>query len=150
MGMDNAHFRNLIERRLRELIDALEQRRSGDDNGTALDQTRVGRLSRRDALQQQAMAIGVRETLLREQRRLEAALLRLDEATFGICCQCGDAIAEDRLEADPGVPFCAPCQEQVETRRARSGRCARRTARLTPKRACACRRRRSRAARSRR
>lgn len=122
MDADRTFFRSLIEQRLRELAIALEQGQGGDEGSTALDQTRVGRLSRMDALQQQAMAIGFRETLLRERRRLEAALIRLDESTYGLCCQCGDAIARDRLEADPGTPFCAPCQEGVEARRARPGR----------------------------
>ncbi len=122
MDADLKFFRGLIEQRLRELAIALEQGQGGDEGSTALDQTRVGRLSRMDALQQQAMAIGFRETLLRERRRLEAALVRLEEGNYGLCCQCGDAIARDRLEADPGTPFCAPCQEGVEARRARPGR----------------------------
>ncbi len=122
MDADIKDFRSLIEQRLRELATALEQGYRGDDGSTALDQTRVGRLSRMDALQQQAMSIGFREKLLRERRRLEAALVRLDEGTYGLCFQCGDAIGRDRLEADPGAPFCAPCQEAVEARRARPGR----------------------------
>jgi DnaK suppressor protein len=82
----------------------------------------VGRLSRMEALQQQAMAIGLRETLLRERRRLEAALLRLDEGTFGACCQCGEAMAAERLDADPAAPFLARCQLDIEARRVRPGR----------------------------
>lgn len=115
-------FRTLIERRLHELITALEEEQGGKDDNITLDQTRVGRLSRMDALQQQAMSIGLRETLARQRRRLEAALARLDDGSFGLCCQCGEAIARDRLEADPGAPFCATCQEQVEANRARPGR----------------------------
>lgn len=122
MTIDNARFRTVIEQRLRELIDALDQGHRVDDGSATLDQTRTGRLSRMDALQQQAMAIGLRETLLRKRRRLEAALRRLDEGSFGVCCQCGEAMAAERLDADPAAPFCARCQLDIEAKRARPGR----------------------------
>lgn len=81
-----------------------------------LDQTRVGRLSRMDALQQQAMAAGLRDRLLLKKQRLEAALTRLDEGVFGKCCRCGEPVALERLQADPGAPFCPACQEDISPR----------------------------------
>lgn len=115
-------FRALIEQRLSQLTTALERGQSGADGSVALDQSRVGRLSRMDALQQQAIAQGFKETLLREQRRLRAALARLEEGTFGLCCECGDLIARERLAADPGVPFCSRCQEALEAKHDRARR----------------------------
>lgn len=74
-----------------------------------LDQTRVGRLSRMDALQSQAMSL---ETDRRRQvalRRIEAALSRIEEGEFGYCIQCGEPIARRRLELDPTSPNCIAC-----------------------------------------
>ncbi len=89
----------------------------GSPNVVELDQTRVGRLSRMDALQQQAMASGIQERLLRKKRRLDAALTRMDADEFGFCCQCGESISLGRLQADLGAPFCSGCQEEIDGRR---------------------------------
>jgi DnaK suppressor protein len=107
-------FHEQVQAELASTLQELHGHASGTP--VELDQTRVGRLSRMDALQQQAMAAGLRERLLLKKRRLEAALIRLDEGSFGACCQCGDAIAPERLQADPGAPFCPGCQEDISQR----------------------------------
>jgi DnaK suppressor protein len=81
-----------------------------------LDQTRVGRLSRMDAMQQQAMDTGMKERLHVRIRRLEAALVRIQEGSYGVCCKCGEAIAKERMAADIAAPFCAVCQEEIDDR----------------------------------
>jgi DnaK suppressor protein len=90
---------------------------SANEGTVMLDQSSVGRLSRMDAMQQQAMASGLRAALQREKLRLEAARTRLQNGTFGVCCQCGADIVPARLRADPGAPFCAECQEAFDERR---------------------------------
>jgi DnaK suppressor protein len=85
-----------------------------------LDQSGTGRISRIDAMQQQAMAATQRERLLVRQRRIQAALQRLDGGGFGRCCQCELPLDVERLVADPAAPFCAECQQEIEERR-RSG-----------------------------
>lgn len=47
-------------------------------------------------------------------KRIEEALLRIREGSFGICEGCGDAIEERRLMARPFVTFCITCQEAEE------------------------------------
>jgi DnaK suppressor protein len=74
-----------------------------------LDQTTQGRLSRMDAMQQQAMASSLAERLRTEIRKTEAALDRVAAGTYGECCRCGDEIETQRLAADPATPFCAAC-----------------------------------------
>ncbi len=74
-----------------------------------LDQQSVGRLSRMDALQIQAMA---QETERRRQTRmgaLRAALKRIDEGAFGFCPACGEEIGAKRLEFDPAIVTCIDC-----------------------------------------
>lgn len=37
---------------------------------------------------------------------VKAALVRLEEGTYGICSACGEQIEEDRLEAEPAAATC--------------------------------------------
>jgi DnaK suppressor protein len=39
----------------------------------------------------------------------EEALIRIDEGTYGICAECGEAIPVARLEALPHTKFCVTC-----------------------------------------
>ena len=77
-----------------------------------LDQQSVGRLSRMDALQMQAMALETERRRQTRIRRIDAALERIDEGEFGYCVNCGEAIAAKRLEFDPTSPRCLGCAEQ--------------------------------------
>jgi DnaK suppressor protein len=74
-----------------------------------LDQQAVGRLSRMDALQVQAMALETSRRRGIELRRIAVALARMDEGEFGYCLECGDEIAARRLELDPAAPLCIGC-----------------------------------------
>jgi DnaK suppressor protein len=80
-----------------------------------LDQTTVGRLSRMDALQQQAMALEVERRRSLELRRIEAALRRIEEGDYGICVSCGEEIEPKRLDLDPIVPTCSKCARSAGT-----------------------------------
>ena len=76
-----------------------------------LDQSSVGRLTRMDAMQQQAMALDFRERLATRRRRVAAALQRVENGTFGLCCRCGEDIDPARLNADAATVFCQECTE---------------------------------------
>lgn len=80
-----------------------------------LDQTTVGRLSRMDAMQQQAMAQAERRLQAQRLEAVEAALERYDDDEYGWCCQCGEAVGVRRLTARPESPFCVPCQTKLES-----------------------------------
>ncbi len=74
-----------------------------------LDQQSVGRLSRMDAMQQQAMAAAQEARRHARIRALEAALRRLDRDEFGWCDACGEFIGEKRLDLDPTTVRCRDC-----------------------------------------
>ena len=74
-----------------------------------LDQSKVGRLSRIDALQVQAMNNAVAVRRKNAGIKVKAALERLDEGEFGYCTVCGDDIVVERLEVDPATPQCLSC-----------------------------------------
>lgn len=93
---------------IQENLAAIEQ--AGQATGTVeLDQSSVGRLSRTDALQQQALAKSLLERRKLRQRQLEAALSRLAAGSYGQCCECQEPLTPDGLKADPPVVFCASC-----------------------------------------
>jgi len=74
-----------------------------------LDQSSVGRLSRMDAIQQQAMALAMEARRAEAVRRIDQALVRLDAGSYGDCAVCGEAIAPKRLALDPAVATCLEC-----------------------------------------
>jgi DnaK suppressor protein len=71
--------------RLAEASDATRD----DRRPVELDQQAVGRLSRMDALQGQAMARGLEARRGARGRAIAAALLRIDDGEFGYCEDCG-------------------------------------------------------------
>ena len=74
-----------------------------------LDQQSVGRLSRMDALQQQAMAQATERQRAAELVKIEQALERIDEDEYGYCIECGEDIPAKRLEIDPAASHCIRC-----------------------------------------
>ncbi len=74
-----------------------------------LDQQSVGRLSRMDALQNQAMAAGTEARRHARIRALDAALKRMAEGEFGWCEDCGEFIGAKRLDLDPAAVRCISC-----------------------------------------
>ncbi|MBT7642606.1 MAG: TraR/DksA family transcriptional regulator [Rhodobiaceae bacterium] len=103
--MNDAKLKIALKAKRDELQTLLDQA-AGDTAPVALDQTQQGRLSRMDAMQQQAMAA---ETVRRRQREisaLTAALQRLQAGEYGYCLNCGEPIGEARLALDPAAAFC--------------------------------------------
>jgi DnaK suppressor protein len=49
-----------------------------------------------------------------ELRRIDGALLRLKEGSFGSCIDCGQDIPLARLQAEPTAARCVSCQELYE------------------------------------
>lgn len=74
-----------------------------------LDQQSVGRLSRMDALQNQAMAQGQHRRREAREAAILAALDRIERGEYGECIECGEPIAPRRLELDPAAPTCIGC-----------------------------------------
>ncbi len=74
-----------------------------------LDQARVGRVSRIDAIQQQQMAAASREAQSHRVALVRQALNHLDEGTYGFCGKCEEPIGYGRLKARPEAAFCINC-----------------------------------------
>ena len=107
--IDLDHFKKRLERRLGEIKEA---RRTIDP--VELDQGRVGRLSRMDAMQQQAMAQAAGRLTDLEEQRIRTALKRIATGEYGYCIHCEEDIAEGRLRADPSALTCIACARSTE------------------------------------
>lgn len=99
---------------LREELESIAAT-SGDSAAVVeLDQSKVGRLSRMDAMQAQAMAQASghrREAML---RNIETALIRIDDGSYGLCRDCDQPINPKRLEFDPTALRCIDCASKSE------------------------------------
>lgn len=105
--------RHLLE--LQQELTSLEKTGADAAQTVELDQTRVGRLSRMDALQGQAMSREMGRRRQIELQKIAAALRRLEKGEFGYCVRCEEAIALQRLEHDPGASLCIRCASESET-----------------------------------
>lgn len=110
MAIDPGEARELLDMRLEELKrqDALAAEATAP---VTLDQDSVGRLSRVDALQLQAMALASQRRREAERNQIEAALRRIREGEYGYCLACGEEIAEARLRHNPAAPRCVSCAD---------------------------------------
>lgn len=101
-------YQTLLEGRLSALHS--QDAANADSRDTVvLDQTSVGRLSRMDAMQQQAMAKATRQNRTTEIQAIKNALLRLEEGEYGYCEDCGENIPSKRLELTPTAVRCVNC-----------------------------------------
>ena len=106
--MDTEPYRGRLTQELERLVRESAESKSGRQP-VALDQQSVGRLSRMDALQVQAMAQEIERRRQTRIRAVGAALERIEEGEFGLCTACGEDIAEARLELDPAIATCIDC-----------------------------------------
>jgi len=101
--------------KLREELQAMVVTSDESAAVVELDQSKVGRLSRMDAMQAQAMAKASgqrREAML---RNIEAALQRIDDGDYGLCRDCDAPIDPRRLEFDPTALRCIECESKRES-----------------------------------
>jgi DnaK suppressor protein len=109
--IDIRFFQERLEARRQEILDGQQT-----VNPPELDQSRVGRLSRMDAMQQQAMSRAAARLADMEVQRIHTALERIVSGEYGYCMRCDEEIAEGRLRADPGALICIACARALEGR----------------------------------
>ena len=108
------NFRQKLLQLQTELTD-LQETGAAAARVVELDQTSVGRLSRMDALQGQAMSKerGRRRTV--ELQKIAAALRRIESGDYGYCLACDEPIALQRLSLDPAATLCIDCASARES-----------------------------------
>jgi len=63
---------------------------------------------------EQQRDLALRDRAIAQLELVDAALLRLDDGSFGSCRRCGRAIGVGRLEALPWAAYCIDCQRAVD------------------------------------
>jgi DnaK suppressor protein len=111
--IDLQYFKKRLEERLEEIIAAQESRKK-EVAPVELDQARVGRLTRMDAMQQQAMSQAAARLADLERQRIQSALGRMQSGDYGYCIICDEEIAEGRLRFDPSILTCISCAKEAD------------------------------------
>jgi RNA polymerase-binding transcription factor len=78
-------------------------------NTTPADEVDVIRLN-----EDREMSFATRSLLVERANKLAEALDRLRGGEYGVCEECGEAIAPARLRAMPEVTTCVRCQDRLE------------------------------------
>jgi len=113
--MDNKKTTRILTDLKHSLLDDLERGASGSETVT-LEQNKVGRISRMDALQQQAMHKASQNLIRKRLVLIDKALRSIQSGDYGYCESCGNEISASRLQVRPESLMCVSCQEQVENR----------------------------------
>ncbi len=108
-------LKKMLEDRRRELLNSVHEkirdaRAEGNKDRDVLDQGESSEVDIQEDIEF-ALIQMKSETL----NKVDAALRRLDEGTYGDCFECGDEIAEARLRALPFAVRCKDCEEARET-----------------------------------
>ncbi len=74
-----------------------------------LDQSAIGRLSRVDAMQNQAMQHELHDRERHRENELMSALERMDDGSYGLCARCGQPVPYGRLLVVPEARNCVAC-----------------------------------------
>ncbi len=111
--LDIAHFKTLLLQQQQSLLD-IDTTADAASQTVELDQTRVGRLSRMDALQIQAMSEETCQRRKLELRNIQAALLRIEHDEYGYCSECGENINPKRLLSSLTATLCIDCASAAE------------------------------------
>lgn len=98
----------------RDELDAISETATEAADTVELDQSRVGRLSRMDALQAQAMSVENQRRRAVLLKNIAAALSRIKKGEYGYCLECGENVAINRLQVAPSTLYCISCANQLE------------------------------------
>ncbi len=98
--------------RLRSELQEQEETFKETNKPLELDQARIGRLSRMDAMQAQQMALEASRRRQSQLLKIEGALRRIESGEYGYCFVCGEEIGIRRLSVDPANTRCMECAEK--------------------------------------
>jgi len=109
-----AELKRILEERRREILNEVHEkmrdvRAVGASGEGVLDAAESSEADIQDDIEL-ALIQMKSETL----NKIEEALSRLDEKTYGYCFECGDEISERRLRALPFAVRCKDCEEARE------------------------------------
>lgn len=107
-------------KKMRKEVEKISEVTEESRKPVILDQTAVGRLSRIDAIQSQAMQLETERRRILGMQRIDSALHRIINKEYGFCTSCGYEIEPKRLENDPTIPTCIDCAKLSEKKTAKN------------------------------
>ncbi|MFK5915737.1 MAG: TraR/DksA family transcriptional regulator [Woeseiaceae bacterium] len=112
--MDKIKQEELKQQLLKTKIELQEQELEFKGNGkpVQLDQSKVGRLSRMDAMQIQQMALEASRRRQEQLQKIETTLKRMESDDYGYCFHCDEEIDVRRLLIDPTNTHCIQCADR--------------------------------------
>ena len=113
MSLDTKKFKQLLLD-LKSELEAVTASGKAAAETVELDQTRMGRLSRMDAMQQQEMSKATNQRRILKLTQIESALARIDNDDYGNCTDCDELINPKRLEHNPAATLCIQCANEKE------------------------------------
>ena len=114
-------FRRILERRFLEVREEIRQELLQSDEQSYIELAGQVPDLENSALADLLVDIALADIdrHVQEIRDINAALLRIAEESYGLCCDCGESIDLARLGAYPTAKRCLSCQSKTESRFAR-------------------------------
>jgi DnaK suppressor protein len=105
------YFKKLLSQRLEELLDEANKTVSGmtDQGDNFPDPTDRATLE-----SDRNFTLRIRDRERKLIGKINEALERIEEGSFGICESCGEDISEERLKARPVTTLCIDCKKKQE------------------------------------
>ncbi len=104
-------YQKLLEESLTRLIEEASQTVNGMSSEKALFPDPTDRASLES---DRNFLLRIRDRERKLLVKIQEALKRIDEGTFGTCQQCGEEISESRLKARPVATLCVECKRLQE------------------------------------
>jgi len=105
-------YRRLLEEKKTELSAELAKARNAEEETTEESTQDIADKAVSSYTREflYSLTDGERTVLL----RIDEALNRIDDGTYGFCLNCGTQMSDKRLAAVPWAPHCVDCQELAE------------------------------------
>ncbi|MBI2189867.1 MAG: TraR/DksA C4-type zinc finger protein [Acidobacteria bacterium] len=115
-----AELREILEERRREIVNAMQDKiRDVRAEGSRAPQGVRDEAESSESEIQDDLEFALLQMKGETLRKIDEALERLENGTYGCCYECGEEIAERRLRALPFAVRCKACEEIRETGRQR-------------------------------
>lgn len=111
---ERERYREILQGQLQELIGHGSQavhEMSGEPGDELPDPS-----DRATAEEERNWSLRLRDRDRKLAAKIEAALARLEDGTFGLCTRCGRPISAERLRARPVTDLCIQCKTETEQR----------------------------------
>jgi len=105
-------FKELLEAKRREIVKRAQQTLHEDMTLDSNDLPDEMDLASSEYLQSFTFRLRGREKVFLD--KIQKALAKLDDGSFGVCDDCGEKISIKRLEARPETTLCIRCKEDQE------------------------------------